>query len=347
MKAYVQRGFGGPEVCSFEEADDPRPGPLDVVLQVRACGLNRLDLLQRQAPLVRGFHLPHVAGMDVVGEIVARGSDLTDDVGPAVGARVLVDPVTTCRVCTRCLGGFEPYCERLETIGSTRFGGFAQYVAVPADRCWPVPAHLNDQQAAGVPVAYITAWRAVVSVGAVGPSDVVLVNAANAGVSVAAIQLAKRVGARVIGTARGASKVAAARLLGCDDVVDATDPSTIAAEVLALTDGLGANLVIDHVGPAQFQASIDALAVEGRMVFCGTTTGTEVSLQLTSAYWWGRQLLGAGGYRPAEFGDMLDAVSTDLLVPVIDSVSPLDALPALFERMEHGSFVGKLICTQM
>lgn len=346
MKAYVQRGFGGPEVCSFEKVDEPRPGPLEVVVQVRACGLNRLDLLQRQAPLVRGFHLPHVAGMDVVGEVVARGTDLNDGVGPAVGARVLVDPVTTCRVCSRCLSGFEPYCERLETIGSTRFGGFAEYVAVPADRCWPVPTHLTDGQAAGVPVAYITAWRAVVSVGGVGPSDVVLVNAANAGVSVAAIQLAKRVGARVIGTARGKSKVAAARLLGCDDVVDATDPSTIAAEVLALTAGAGATLVIDHVGPAQFQASIDALAVEGRMVFCGTTTGTEVALQLTSAYWWGRQLLGAGGYRPAEFGDMLNAVATDQLVPVIDSTAPLDGLPTLLDRMEHGSFVGKLICTQ-
>ena len=345
MRAYVQRGHGGSEVCFFEDLAEPTPGPFEVVVRVRACGLNRLDLLQRNAPLVRGFQLPHVAGMDVVGDVVVRGAELTDGIGPIIGARILVDPVTTCRVCARCRRGQEPYCEQLQTIGSTRAGGFAEYVAVPADRCWPVPSHLTDVQAAGVPVAYITAWRAVVGVGEVQQSDVVLVNAANAGVSVAAIQLAKRAGARVIGTARGEAKLAAALALGCDDVVDATDPSTIAREILELTQGLGADLVIDHVGPAQFQASIDALAVEGRMVFCGTTTGTEVPLQLTSVYWWGRRLLGAGGYRPSEFADMLNAVSADRLVPIIDGVAPLGELPALLDRLEHGSFVGKLVCT--
>jgi NADPH:quinone reductase-like Zn-dependent oxidoreductase len=346
MRAYVQSGHGGPEVCGFENVTDPTPAPGEVVVRVRACALNRLDLLQRAAPLVRGFRLPHIAGMDVVGEVVAHGASRHDTVMtamPPIGAVVLVDPVTTCRTCDRCRRGLEPYCETLQTIGSTRNGGFAEFVAVPGDRCWLVPDHLDDVHAAALPVASITAWRAVVSVGQVSADDVVLVNGANAGTSIAAIQLAKRAGARVIGTARGAAKVAAAIACGCDDAIDATDPAAIAPAVMAMTDGHGADLVIDHVGPAQFEASVDAMALEGRMVFCGTTTGTEVSLPLTSVYWWGRRLLGAGGYRPADFGDMLAVVAESRLIPVVDTASPFADLPVLLDRLAGGSVVGKLV----
>ncbi len=340
----MQRGHGGPEVCSFENIDDPTPGPGEVLVRVLAVGLNRLDLLQRAAPLVRGFHLPHVAGLDVVGLVVSAHLDA--DLGRApIGSIVLVDPVTTCRTCPRCRAGQEPYCELLQTVGSTRQGGFAELVAVPADRCWPAPAHLGVAEAAAVPVAYITAWQALVSVGAVQAGEVVLVNGANAGVSIAVIQLAKRAGATVVGTIRGMARAAEVLAVGCDHVVDAADPTTIAAQVRELTDGVGADLVIDHVGPAQFAASVDAMAVEGRMVFCGTTSGTEVTLSLTDVYWWGRKLLGSGGYRPHEFGEMLGAVTSSRLTPVLAEVAPFDELPRLLDRLEHGSIVGKLAIT--
>ena len=344
MKAYVQRGHGGPEVCSFEDIADPTPGPGEVVIRTLAAGLNRLDLLQRAAPLVRGFHLPHVAGLDVVGVVVAAHHE-ADSRRAALGSVVLVDPVTTCRTCRRCRAGQEPYCQFLLTVGSTRQGGFAELVTVAADRCWPVPAHLSVAEAAAVPVAYMTAWQALVTVGAVQAREVVLVNGANAGVSTAVIQLAKRAGATVIGTIRGTARAAEMLAVGCDHVVDATDPTTIADQVHGLTDGLGADLVIDHVGPAQFAASVDAMSVEGRMVFCGTTTGTEVNLSLTDVYWWGRKLLGAGGYRPRDVGDMLDAMNASRLVPVVAEVAPFEDLPRLLDRLEHGSVVGKLVVT--
>jgi NADPH:quinone reductase-like Zn-dependent oxidoreductase len=344
MRAYVQRGHGGPDVCSFEDRPVPVPGPGEVLLEVEATGLNRLDLLQRQAPLVRGFALPHVAGMDVVGTVVAHGGDVLA-ANVTVGSRVLVDPVTTCRTCEMCRTHREPYCAALQTIGSTRPGGFAEFVVVPADRCWPVPAHLSPVQAAGVSVAYMTAWQALVTVGKVRPTDVVVVNAANAGVSMAAIQLAKRVGATVIGTVRGAARMPQIIALGCDHVVDSTDPSSVAGAVRTLTDGRGADLIIDHVGPAQFSASVDALGVEGRLVFCGTTTGVRVELSLTDIYWWGRQLLGAGGYRPSDVGLMLDAVTDSALIPVVDEAAPFAELPRLLDRLEHGSVIGKLVVT--
>ncbi len=342
IRAQVQRGFGGPEVCSIERIPAPAPGPNEVVLAVEACALNRLDLLQREAPLVRGFALPHIAGMDVAGIVVARSADLPDEVGPALGDRVLVDPVSTCGACERCTSGLAPYCETLRTIGSTRAGGFAEQVAVPAASCFPVPAGMSAVEATALPVAAMTAWHALVAVGEVAPGETVLVNGAGSGVSVAAMQLAKAAGATVIGTAGGPAKVERALAAGYDHCVDHRD-ATVTADVLAITSGRGVDLVIDHVGPALFQQSVEAMAMEGRMVFCGTTTGTEVQLALTSVYWWGRSLLGAGGYQRDEFPQMLDAMTG--IAPVIDSVWPFEQLAEAQARMASGEFFGKLVVT--
>ena len=139
MRAQVQRSFGDERAFAFEDVADPVPASGEVVVAVRACALNRLDLLQREAPLVRGFSLPHIAGLDVAGVVVARADDLAAGVGPAVGDAVLIDPVSTCGVCDRCTTGLSPYCETLRTLGSTRPGGFAEFVATPADRAYAIP----------------------------------------------------------------------------------------------------------------------------------------------------------------------------------------------------------------
>lgn len=358
MRAQVQHGFGGPEVCTIEHLADPVPGAGEVVVDVRACALNRLDLLQRAAPLVRGFALPHVAGMDVVGVVSDRHPDLDPSSGPELGTLVVIDPVSTCGVCTRCRSGLGPYCQELRTVGSTRQGGFAERVAVPASSCFAVPDDLTVVEAAALPVAAMTAWHALVRVGAVAAGETVLVNGASSGVSLAAMQLAKGRGATVITTAAGSAKVQRALAAGYDVALDRNaldrddcDDGGLARRVLEVTDGRGVDLVIDHVGPAQFQASIDALAMEGRMVFCGTTTGTETHVDLTSVYWWGRRLLGAGGYQRDEFQPMLDEFgalaagggASGGVRPVIDSVWPFDELPAAQAAMEAGAFFGKLV----
>lgn len=342
MRAQVQRGFGGPEVCSIERVPTPLPGPGEVVLAVRACALNRLDLLQREAPLVRGFTLPHVAGMDVAGVVIARAADLPAGVGPALGDAVIVDPVSTCGTCARCTGGLAPYCDDLRTVGSTRPGGFAEQVAVPATSCFPIPTGMGFVESATLPVAAMTAWHALVTVGKVAAGETVLVNGAGSGVSLAVMQFAHAAGATVIGTAGGPAKVRLALAAGYDHCID-YHAGGVAAPVHALTGGRGADLVIDHVGPALFQQSVESMAMEGRMVFCGTTTGTEVPLSLTSVYWWGRTLLGAGGYQRSEFPDMLAAVAASGATPVVDSVWPFERLPDAQARMAKGDFFGKLV----
>ena len=336
----MQRGFGGPDVVGLEDVPDPEPAPGEVVVAVRACALNRLDLLQRAAPLVRGFALPHIAGMDVAGVVTARGADVADG-APAVGDAVIVDPVSTCGRCERCRAGDEPYCEQLRTVGSTRPGGFAELVAVPATKCHPLPAGMSFAQAACLPVAYMTAWHALAA-GRLRAGETVLVNAAGSGVSTALVQFARAAGATVIGTIGDVAKVESARALGCHHVVDHSTADVTTA-IMELTGARGVDLVVDHVGPALFDASVRSLSIEGRMVFCGTTTGTRVELDLPAVYHWGRSLIGAGGYRPHEFSEMLAAVSDARLEPVVDSVWPFDELTLAQERMSAGAFFGKLV----
>ena len=341
MLAQVQRTFGGPEAFAFEDVPDAVAAPGELLVEVRACGLNRLDLLQRVAPLVRGFALPHIAGMDVAGIVVAHGDGVDPTLLP-LGTRVLIDPVSTCGVCERCRSGHSPYCEQLRTIGSTRPGGFAELVATPATHAHRIPEAMGFAEAAGIPVPYITAWHALVVSGKVQPGETVLVNAVASGVSTAIVQFAKQAGATVIGTLAGPDRVERALQLGCDHVIDhrARD---IAHTVGDITGGRGVDLAIDHVGPSLFADTVSSLAIGGRMVFCGTTSGTRAELDLPAVYHWGRTLIGAGGYQREEFADMLAAVERGDLHPVVDSVRPFRELPDAQSRMEAGGFFGRLI----
>ena len=339
MRAHVQRGFGGDEVVAFETVPDPVSSPGELVVDVRACALNRLDLLQRTAPLVRGFSLPHIAGMDVAGVVVDRG-DLADGIGPAIGDAVIIDPVSTCGVCERCTTGLAPYCENLRTVGSTRPGGFADLVAAPADRVYAMPADMTFVEACTLPVAAMTAFRAL-QAGGHTVGETVLVNGAGSGVSCALLSLLIGRGATVITTAGGPTKVAKALAAGYHHAIDYTADDLV-GRVHEITAGRGVDLVVDHVGPALFGSSVQSLAIGGRMVFCGTTTGTEATLSLTDVYHWGRSLIGAGGYLASDFPVMLAEMAAAQPV-VIDSVWTFDELPAALEAMENGNFFGKIV----
>ncbi len=324
----------------IEDIDDPVPDPDELLIEVRACALNRLDLLQRRSALVRGFSLPHIAGMDVAGVVVGHGPGADPTMLP-IGTEVLVDPVSTCGVCHRCTTGKPAYCDNLRTVGSTRPGGLAEFVAVPAGHVYRIPDGLSFVQAAAIPVAYLTAWHALVMVGEVQAGEKVLINAAGSGVSTAAIQFAKQAGAFVIGTIGGPARVAQALALGCDAVVDHYSDDVSDQVHAIVADGV--DLVIDHVGTALFTASVDAMDVDGRMVFCGTTTGTQATVSLPSLYHWGRRLIGAGGWGPQEFAQMLEVVTSARLLPVIDSVWAFSELAEAQARMEAGGCFGKLV----
>lgn len=337
----LHRSHGGPEVLVEAEVDEPRPGPDELLVEVRACAVNRLDLLQREGPpVVPNFSMPHVPGMDIAGVVAALGSDVE---GWAVGDDVVLDPVTTCGACDRCIADRAAYCPALRTLGSTRWGGYAELVTVPARNAHPLPTGAAYVEAAALPVAYVTAWMGIVEVGQLRAGERVLVMGAGSGVTIAALRIARQLGASVVTTA-GSDAVLdrAGHELDVDAVVDRRRPDLVEALVDA-AGGDGFDLVLDHVGPAQLQTQIDALAPDGRLVLSGTTTGTDGAFSLPSLYHAGKSLLGLGGARQTTFTDMLAAVDRHDLHMVVDDVVPLSSASAVHARIEAGDFFGKLV----
>ncbi|WFE29954.1 zinc-binding dehydrogenase [Solwaraspora sp. WMMD791] len=335
----VQTGFGGPEVVRLHDLAEPVAGPTDAVVAVDAAALNRLDLLQRRGPgLLPGFALPHIAGMDLAGRVVAAGSAVTS---LRVGDRVVVDPTTGCGRCAHCVSGNPGYCATVAVIGGNRPGGFAEYVAVPAALAHRVPDHIALADAAALPTAWAVAFNALHRVGQLRSGETVLIPAATSAVSMAAIQLARRAGARVVAIARTEAKRAAATDLGADVVLDLDDRT--AAAVAAYTDGHGVDLVVDHVGAATWNLSLGMLRTEGRLVLLGNTSGDQVSLSLANVYHRGLRLLGAGAYTPADFAAMLDVFFAGGMRVVRAAEYPLTDLAEAYARQESGDLVGKIL----
>jgi len=340
MRAAVHRRHGGPEVIEITDVPDPVLGPKDALVAVRTAALNRLDVLQRRGPgLLPGFALPHIAGMDLAGHVVAVGDP---EARHLLDSRVVVNPALTCGTCTACRAGDDAFCSAGAVVGGNRAGGFAELCAVPITNVHPIPDDVSYDHAAALPTALSTAWRAVLAVGAVQPGETVLINAAASGVSTVAIQLAVRAGARVIASASTEEKLATARALGASAGVVNRAPDWV-DQVLTATDGRGVDMVFDHVGPALFQGSLDTLRPRGRMVFCGTTSGVEACFQLPSVYQRGLRLIGVESYSRAEFTKMLDEAWASRLVTVVDSLFPLDELAAAHERLESGAVAGKVL----
>ncbi|MGH9086964.1 MAG: zinc-binding dehydrogenase [Acidimicrobiales bacterium] len=347
VKAVVQHGFGGVDVLRHEEVPDPAAGPADVLVRVEVAGLNRLDVLQRAGPpMLPGFALPHIAGMDVAGTVVDVGPTARDIQGagspPRPGDRVLVNPALECGSCAPCREGDDGLCADVRVVGATRPGGYADLCAVPADHVHPVPEHVGLEEAATIPTAYATAWHALVTVGRLSIGETLLVHGAGSGVTIAVIQLAKRSGAQVIATARSEEKLALATRLGADAVVD-TAHQDLAAACRELTDGRGVDVALDHLGPALFEQTVLCLRPRGRLLFVGTTTGRRASFDLAYAYHFGISLVGVDPYRAEEFGQMLDFYWRNRFEPVVDSRFGLADAPAAQARMESGQASGKIL----
>ena len=331
---------GGPEVLEIVPLPDPEPGPDDVLIAVRTCALNRLDVLQRRGPaLVPGFKLPHIAGMDVAGDVVAAGSGV-DRV--AVGDRVLVNPALHCGECDVCRAGTDQYCPNLRVVGANHPGGYAELCVVPATHAYRLPDTVSYDEAATIPTIYSTAWQALVVTGRLRVGEWVMIHAAGSGVSTAAIQLARKMGARVLATAGSARKLDFARSIGAEAVAN-NRTDDIAAVARDVTDGRGVDMVFDHVGPALFEQSLHALRTRGRLVFCGSTTGTEATFSLPYAYHFGLTMVGVDSYSYRDFEEMLDYYWTASFTPVIDSVFPLERAAEAQARLEDGDVIGKIL----
>ncbi|MFV5994708.1 zinc-binding dehydrogenase [Streptomyces sp. NPDC056231] len=357
MKVVLHQTHGGPEVLQVADVPVPEPGPDEVLVRVAACGLNHLDVLQRRGPgLIPGFKLPHVSGMDIAGTVAAVGPVGNGPAGNgqagngragkaatlAEGTRVVVNPAVPCNRCESCAAGKDGGCPSAGVIGATLAGGYAEYVLVPAANVHHVPDEVDLVDAAVVPTIWMTAWHALIEIGKVRLGETVLIHAAGSGVSTALIQLAKAGGARVVTTVSSDAKTDYARGLGADVVVNSTTGDVVAA-VREFTGGRGADLVLDHVGPATWNTGIYSLAPRGRLVFLGNTTGNQAEFDLVYAYHFGLRLLGSDPYDRREFAAMLDAYWASTFRTPVDSEFPLTEAAAAQQRMESRQATGKIV----
>jgi NADPH:quinone reductase-like Zn-dependent oxidoreductase len=339
MKAIVIPRHGGPEVLELRDVPQPSPGPSDVLVRVRACALNHLDLWSRGGIPGIQFPLPLIPGSDIAGEIAAVGSAAQR---VRVGEQVVLSPGVGCGQCVACSSGNDSQCRWYRLIGYMRDGGCAEYVVAPEANVLPKPAGLSFEEAAAVPLVFLTAWHMLITRAQLKPGEDVLILGAGSGIGSAAIQIAKLVGARVIATAGGPAKFEKARALGADEMIDHSKQD-ISEEARRLTGKRGVDVVFEHVGKATWEQSVKSLATAGRLVTCGATTGREGLTDLRLLF--ARQLSLLGSYMGSrgELFDVLKLVEERKLRPVVDRVLPLEQARAAHEVMERREQFGKVV----
>jgi NADPH:quinone reductase-like Zn-dependent oxidoreductase len=339
MKAIVFNEHGGPDVLKYVDAPTPVIAANEVLVRVKACALNHLDLwVRRGLPGIK-FQFPHIPGSDIAGEVAEVGN-LVSDV--KVGERVLLAPGLSCGRCVACAAGNDNRCRKYTLFGYLSDGGCAEFVKSPAANIIPIPSSMEFEEAAAIPVVFLTAWHMLVTRAQVQPGEDVLVLAAGSGVGSVAIQIAKLSGARVIATASTDAKLAKARELGADEVINHSQ-SDILEEVKRLTGKRGVDVVIEHVGEATWEKSVLCLAQAGRLVTCGATTGYNGKFDLRYLYSKNLSLLGSFMGSRSELYTVLKLVVDGKLRPIIDRVMPLAECARAHELLELREQFGKIV----
>jgi NADPH:quinone reductase-like Zn-dependent oxidoreductase len=341
MKAIIFREHGGPEVLEHTELADPVIKPTEVLVQVKACALNHLDIWTRGGLPGIKIPLPHILGNDIAG-VVREVGELVSWV--RVGDEVMLHPGVSCGHCEQCLSGKDNMCGAYDILGYGRDGGYAELVAAPAANVIPKPANLSWEEAAALPLVTVTAWHMLVTRAAVQPGETVLVHAAGSGVGSMGIQIAKLRGARVIATASSDEKLAQATELGADEVVNYSNEDW-PKEVKRLTNKRGVDVVFEHTGAATWAGSISSLTTGGRLVTCGATSGFAAQTDLRQVFYRHLTILGSFMGSKAELLAALKFVENGKIRPVIDRALPLAEARQAHELMEHRSQFGKLVLT--
>ncbi len=337
MKAVRIHEFGGPEVLRYEDVADPQPRKDQVLVRIKACAMNHLDIWVRKG--LPGVKLPHILGSDIAGEIVEVGEYLA---GFKAGQRVLLAPMHFCSRCAKCVAGLQNQCREFTVLGNGVDGGNCELIAVPAANVINIPDSLDFNQAASVPLVFLTAWHMLVGRAGIRPGQTVLVLGASSGVGIAAIQIAKMFHARVITTAGDENKLEKGRALGADYGINHYTQK-ISQEVRKITDKECVDIVVEHVGAATWEESVKSLKPGGTIVTCGATTGPNAAFDLRFVY--SRQLSFLGSYMGTlgELHDVLTHVFAGRLKPVVDRAFRLEEIRAAHELMEKSQMFGKIV----
>lgn len=339
MKAIQLLAHGAPGKFELRDLPEPQAAPGHVVVQVRACGLNHLDLWLEEAGLPMPVALPRTPGCEIAGQVCQVGNDVHDW---KKGDAVAIQSNIFCGECEYCLRDEQSFCLRAEMLGVTRDGGFAEKVIVPARALVRLPAGVDFDTSAALTLAGSTAMHMLTNRAQVRAGDWVLVIGGASGVGSAAIQIAKQHGAHVISTGSTESKRKLAQQLGADFVVDPTQPDWPAA-VRKLTNKRGVDLVVEHVGVEILLQCFECLARGGTIVTCGATAGRDVTLNLWPFFVKQQRLIGSYGRNRADLQATLEWAADGKLRPVIDSIFPLEQAPAAFAKLRSRQVLGKVL----
>lgn len=339
MNAIRFHSFGGVEVLRYEDVPTPSLSPTDVLVQVKAASLNHLDVWVRSGARERKIPLPHIPGSDASGIVAEVGSAVAS---VRKGDRVLISPGISCGHCAMCLGGRDNLCSTFHVLGTLEDGTYSEYVKIPALNAVPIPEGMDFNQAAAVPLVFLTAWHMLVTLSQVRNGETVLVHGAGSGVGSAGIQIAKLFGARVITTAGSEEKLAKAKELGADECINYRERDFV-EEVRQLTEKRGVDVVFEHIGGEIFEKSITVLTKGGRLVTCGATTDYVGKVDLRYVYSRHLTLFGSFMGTKRELLEVLKFFPTGKLRPVVDSVFPLAQAAEAQRRMEERKHFGKIV----
>jgi NADPH:quinone reductase-like Zn-dependent oxidoreductase len=325
VKAVRIHEDGGPDVLRYEDVPDPEPGPGEVLLELRAAGLNHLDVWVRKG--LPSVPKPRILGADGAGVVAGLGDGVT---GFAVGDRVVINPGIV-------------HDGRITVIGEHTDGTYCELKAVPAKQLYPLAESLSFEEGAAFPLVFETAYRMLVTKASLREGEWVLVWGIGAGVATASLAIAKALGARVLATSTNDDKLERARELGADAVVR-TDADVVAA-ARELTDGAGMDVVVEHIGEATWKSSLQSVRAGGRVTVCGATSGPNPPAMLHRVFWKQLSILGSTMGTREDFAAVYGLVASGQARPVIDRVYPIAEVAAAHDRLESGDQLGKIVLT--
>ncbi|MCG3204136.1 MAG: Quinone oxidoreductase 1 [Elusimicrobia bacterium] len=340
MKAVLITRHGAPDVLTVDDLPKPEPKENEVLVKVHYASLNHLDLWIRKGSPAYPVSFPHVSGADGSGIVEKLGAGAE---GVSPGDRVLIFPGISCGQCVWCEKGLDNQCETYEIMGSKRPGSLQEYVAVPDQNVIPIPDSIEFEQAAAFPLAYLMAWHLLFGRAKLTSNDTVLVSGAGSGVGMAALQIAKWKGAKVFATTTGRHKISKIKLGGAEDVFFDEKDSDYSKWIAKKTELKGADVVIDHVGPATWEKSLRSLAKYGRLVTCGATSGPVVNMDLRHLFSRNLSVLGGRMGTQREFQDLCAPIFHGEIKPVIDKIFPMEEITSAHDYFEGRQQVGKIL----
>ena len=337
MKAVVMPQHGGRETLQYiSDSPDPKPGKGEVLVKVAATGINNVDLVNRRGYPGITIPMPHILGSDIAGTVEKLGAEVT---GITLGARVVVYPLIGCGKCQLCRDGRPNICLNWRFIGLHLDGGYAEYVTVPADNL--IPLTMSFHEAVSIPVAGLTAYHALKTVGELKPGQIFFIWGGAGGLGTMAIQIAKNLGAKVIATGSTQKKLDVIRKLGADLALNRLTDDIPAQVKKYAPDGV--DLILDYVGPATFSTSFSMLRKGGTLLLCGIITGRETNFSIHQTYLRHLSIKGLYMGTKAEMVELLRLVEEKKVTPHIENVLDLREASEGHRLMESGESIGKIV----